>query len=480
MPEVERASPRIGPWRLLGHALAFLFLWPAFGVYHGPAMLITTPLFHGVDPGALRWGMIAAAIAMWRELAVVGAALAATAALAALLAGGRPAPAPSRLRSLAGGLADALIVALALYLGLALELPSVLRHPAAAALHDLPVWKASAALAVLVGALAAAIGRLRGATLRHLAAAAVLVAVGFALVRLPSHGRAEARSGVRVVLGLDSLSRRDAGEELRRMALERGGTWYARAVTPGLLTNAVWLSLVTSHRPSEIGVFFTFQSPDWRTLPANLVERARAEGLHTVSFFSDQFTMHVGADLRFDEDRSGPRGWRQVVTAAVKDAGLFLPVVLPHLPRIPGAATPANQAGTYAYSLRRELEDIFTAGRSDRGTLVLAHLDYLHQARYPGYSELTPEQRARVRAARVLTLVDQSIHWQYPRTAVSRSTSTAGSSRTSSGRSRRRSTRPGSSPLPAGTLSFCSPITDCARGSPRPASATRHITAYRS
>ncbi len=144
----------------------------------------------------------------------------------------------------------------------------MLRHPAAAALHDLPVWKASAALAVLVGALAAAIGRLRGATLRHLAAAAVLVAVGFALVRLPSHGRAEARSGVRVVLGLDSLSRRDAGEELRRMALARGGTWYARAVTPGLLTNVVWLSLVTSHRPSEIGVFFTFQSPDWTHAPA--------------------------------------------------------------------------------------------------------------------------------------------------------------------------------------------------------------------
>ncbi len=416
MIDVARAAPRVGPWRLLGHALAFLVLWPAFAILQGPAVLATTSLFDGVDPAALRWGMVAGALGMWRELAAAGAALAVTAALAALLAGGRAAPAPSRLRSLGAGLADALGVALALFLGIALELPSALRHPAATALHDLPVWKATALLALLVASLAAGAGWLRASTGRHLAVAAALVAAGFALVRFPPGAPGEARAGVRVVLGLDSLSRRDAGAGLRRLCEGRGGTWYARAVTPGLLTNVVWSGIVTSHRPSELGVFFTFQSPDWRTLPPNLVERARAAGLHTVAFFADQFTMQLGADLPFDEDRSGPRGWRQTVTAALKDAGVFLPALLPHLPHIPGAATPANQEGTYAFSLRRELEDVFTAGREGRGALVLAHLDYLHQPRYPGYSELSPEERARVRAARVAAILDKSVHWQYPRT----------------------------------------------------------------
>jgi hypothetical protein len=88
--------------------------------------------------------------------------------------------------------------------------------------------------------------------------------------------------------------------------------------------------------------------------------------------------------------------------------------MLPWLPRIPGAQTPANQAGTYAFSLRRELQSVFTAGREEGGGLVLAHLDYLHQARYPGYSELQPQEQWRVLRAPLRAIRDLSLHWEYP------------------------------------------------------------------
>jgi hypothetical protein len=187
-------------------------------------------------------------------------------------------------------------------------------------------------------------------------------------------------------------------------------------VSPGLITNAVWWSIVTGAPPHSTGVFFIFQNPAPERLPPNLVYRAKTLGLHTCAHFSDQLTMQVGALLPFDEDHSGPRGWLQVTTAALKDAGWLLPVILPHLPRLPGAFTPQNQAHTYAFSLRRELSEILTCGGTPRGSLTLAHVDYLHQARYPGFSELTAPERARVWSAPVAALVDRSIDWQYPMT----------------------------------------------------------------
>lgn len=179
-----------------------------------------------------------------------------------------------------------------------------------------------------------------------------------------------------------------------------------------MLTNAVWTAILSGKPVADTGVYFVFQSPDWSRLPDNLVSRANRAGIHTVAFFSDQFTTHVGSDAPFQEDRSGPRGWMQAGTAAVKDASLFLPVILPHLPQLPGA-TPSNQSGTYAYSLRRELAEILASGRPDRRTLAIGHLDYLHQPRFPGYSELSWTERRRVLSSPVWALEDASMNWQY-------------------------------------------------------------------
>jgi hypothetical protein len=394
--------------------IVFLVLWPALAIHFAADSLAATPLFAGVEPAALRWGMTAGAVQLWREHLVVGLVLAAVTVGVALASGGRESG--SRLLQLAGGVGDGALVALALAAGIALEYPATLRHPGWTLLLPLPVCAAQCVQLAVLAALGLVLGRRRGTPLRHVAVAAGLVVIGLAAARGPAVGRAGARSGVRLLLGIDSLSRAEIGEQFRALAVRRGGSYYARAVTPGLLTNVVWASVLTSHRPSELGVFFTFQAPDWGRMPPNLVERARDAGLHTVAFFADQFTMQLGADLPFDEDRSGPRGWRQVATCAVKDAGLFLPIVLPYLPRIRGATAPANQEGTFAFSLRRELADVLTAGRDGGPSLVLAHLDYLHQPRYPGLSELTPQERARVRQAKVAAVIDKSIDWQYPPT----------------------------------------------------------------
>jgi hypothetical protein len=96
---------------------------------------------------------------------------------------------------------------------------------------------------------------------------------------------------------------------------------------------------------------------------------------------------------------------------------VFLPLILPWLPELPGRGSPPNQAGTYAFSLRRELGEIFAGRRAESGSLVLGHIDYLHQARFPGLSELTDAQRAAVREAPLSGLVDRSIDWQYPNAA---------------------------------------------------------------
>jgi hypothetical protein len=156
-----------------------------------------------------------------------------------------------------------------------------------------------------------------------------------------------------------------------------------------------------------------YQSVDWSRSPFQLVRRASDSGCQTISFFSDQFTTYVGSTAGFDRIRSGPKGWLQLATAGLKDASVFLPVALPLLPRIPGARTPANQSGTFAFDLRREIDAILTEGTS-RCTFVAGHIDYLHQPLYPRYSDLTPSQRSIVHRSRVEALQDLSLDWQFP------------------------------------------------------------------
>jgi hypothetical protein len=403
-------------WRALGHVLAFAIGWPAFTVWFAPRQLTVSTLFNGIPPAIVRLGMAWSTVVMWRELAAGVAALSALSLGAALLSGGLRPTGAGRVRQLAAGGLEAVVTGLALLCGIAAELPAALRHPALAPLWSWPVSRVLLALAVLTAAAALALaGRSLVLLARRLAVAALLAGIGLGAARgLPDGGRERAGRGARIVLGLDSISADGAIEPLRALTAANGGTWYEQATSPGLLTNSVWTAIVTSRMPSETGVFFTFQTPDWTRLPPSLPVRAKTAGLHTCSFFSDQLTMQLGADLPFDENHSGPRGWLQVGTAAVKDTSWFLPLVLAHLPPLPGAATQANQGGTYSFSLERELADVLTCNAGGGETLVLAHLDYLHQARYPGMSELTGAERARVRATPVEALVDESIHWQYP------------------------------------------------------------------
>jgi hypothetical protein len=378
------------------------------------AALLENPLFAGLSVSVAATAVAATVGEMWSELVACGACVAAVAALF-----GKALGAPSR-RGRSGfeeGIFDAALVFGALYVGIALEHPAALRHAALWPLRPLPVLAVTMALAAGVLAASAVRGRRArcpSGVVRHVAATVAVAILGWALA-LHGHRPAPAAArGTRVLLGLDSLSQLDPVSALKQFTLEHGGTWFERAVTPGLLTNAVWPAILTSRPPSESGIFFIYQSPDWRSFPDNLVERARGAGFETVSFFSDQFTTHVGSDAGFDLNRSGPRGWKQVSTAVVKDASILLPVMLPWLPRIPSAVTPPNQSGTYAYDLDLEISEILAAGGMGAPAFVAAHLDYLHQPRYPSYSELTVQERLRVLVAPLSALADQSMHWQYP------------------------------------------------------------------
>lgn len=392
---------------------AFLFVWPLITALCAASTVRQTSLFVPVPTRMLLLGCAVVVVRMWREFLVTGLLLAAVTALASRVARSGPVP-DGRARHFCLGLVEAAFSASSLGLGVCLVLPAALNHPASP-LRGSSVLVATLATAGVAMGLALVLrvvsfGSIR--TGRALGVAAALAMLGAVLARDAPGDLSRAYPRTRVLLGLDSISQEDEVEPLRRFTSDRGGTWYEHPVTPALLTNAVWTAILTGRAASETGVYFVFQSPDWARFPDNLVARANEAGCRTISFFSDQFTTHVGSDAPFLEDRSGPRGWMQVGSAAVKDASVFLPIVLPHLPQLPGA-TPANQSGTYAYSLRRELSEILASGSMDSPTLAIAHLDYLHQPRFPGYAELSPAERRRVLGAAVRTLVDRSMDWQH-------------------------------------------------------------------
>lgn len=213
-----------------------------------------------------------------------------------------------------------------------------------------------------------------------------------------------------VLLGIDSLAQTDEVAPLRRWVGSRGGAWYERAVTPGLLTNAVWASVMTMRPVREHGVFHTFQR--FPSGGAPLVENARHAGFHTISVFSDQLTCSIGSQAGFDEDRSGPVGWRQLGLAIVQNSSVFLPLFRPLLPRAPWSPAPPNHAGTFTYDLTRELREILTSGAPGRRTFVAAHLTYLHMAAYPRLVDLSWNELSRVARAPAGSLRDRTLDWQ--------------------------------------------------------------------
>lgn len=307
---------------------------------------------------------------------------------------------------------------LALSIGVVAIYPAQLRHPIIFFLRSLPVAVAVLLLVSLLAIVAAVLGYVRTRTKRGTAvvASSIIVAIvaSSVLTAIPTRVTDEGIRGSILLLGLDSLAQTQDLPFLESMAEDPSWTWYEHPVTPGLLTNSVWPAILMNRPVHETGCYLTFQDPVWERSPYNMVEAAEESGFETWSFFSDQFTTYVGTNGGFDVNRSGPKGWLQPGTAAIKDASILLPVMLPRLPTIPWAKSPRNQSGTFAYDLRRELEEIATAGDEGQPVFVAAHLDYLHQPAYPGLHELSSQNIRAVLRAPVKYIRDLSIHWQYP------------------------------------------------------------------
>jgi hypothetical protein len=388
--------------RLLPHLTFFLLAWPLLSIALGVAFLKEQPItFVLAWPTALT-GISAGALNLIPELLGLG--------LIAGLAGALVFAASDRFVT-RGAWLEPLAVLFAFVGGFAMELPALLRHPMLLPLRQSPVWLAQ----ILVPLLALLLALLGGRRLLRALPVAVVFLLAWGLTLTPHLGaqRTAPRDSV-FILGLDSLSQSDPLAPLRQTVAGANGTWYQHPVTPGLLTNSVWVALLQHRHPHETGVFLTYQRPDWKRSPYQLVSEGKRRGFETWSFFSDQFTTHVGAHGGFDVNRSGPVGWLQLATASMKEVHILGPVLLPRLPRIPFARTPRNQSGTYGYRLSTELHDFFTAGSRDSKILSIGHVDYLHQPGYPGLSDLTPHERGRVRRAKVDRIWDLSLHWQYP------------------------------------------------------------------
>jgi hypothetical protein len=305
--------------------------------------------------------------------------------------------------------AEAMSVLLALFCGACFWFPTLLSSAALAPLGYVPAALLFAVLTAFAGALVFALVP-RGRRLRVGVALAAIGSVApvahMAWNALPRGGR---RADV-VVLGLDSLSQHDDVRPLRGWVADRGGSWYDRPVTPALVTNAVWASVMMRQPVREHGVFHVFQElPGGR---APLLKAADAAGYHTIGMFSDQLTAAVGAQAGFDEDRSGPVGWRQLILPAVQNGSVFLPLVKPMLPRWWPSAAPPNHAGTYTYDPAREIREVLTAGADGRRTFVMAHLTYVHLTAFPRMVDLSWRERWAVATTIAQRLRDRSFHWQ--------------------------------------------------------------------
>ena len=381
-------------------------LWPLVSLLMAAVEIQELP-YYAVSPTQALSGAAAGVVVLAPDFLVVGllALLVSTMSFGTLAAHGFL-TAGSR-RAVA---AEPVLLFLAAFFGIAVCYPTVVAHPVLTFAHGYPALPVTLGLGV--AAAASALARADG--WRGGVVAAVTLMIGLGLPQPVLRGWIHAPSGSGqaplVVLGLDSLSHSDDLTALRALGARHGGTWYTHAVTPGLLTNAVWTSILLARPVREHGIFHTFQ-----TFPAasdTLVTRARSAGFRTVSVFPDQITCAVGSQAGFDEDRSGPVGWRQLATQLVENASLLLPVVRPILPQRVLSAVPANHAGTFTYDLDRELDSIFGEGDQGGRALLVSHLTYLHHPRFPSYRELTRSERRGVWWTPAGEVRDWSFDWQ--------------------------------------------------------------------
>lgn len=406
--------------RLLPHALYFFILWPlATAVFAGLLMREQSAGFATISPAVAIGGMFAGIGRMWPEFLFGGLLLFVfTTTLFALVSRLAGRSGESKLVAFLYRGFEPLLFTLAVAVGVASEFPGLLRHSAFRLLRDVSVLTAILLMVGAVLVVAATYGfvrnRWRGALV--LTAAVVSITGGsWLLAQLPFSLRTHtAQHSAIVLLGIDSISQADDVRPLYELTAASGGVWYQRPMTPGLLTNAVLPSIFMSRYPRENGVFFIFQSVDWKRAPWNLVEEAKRRGYETWSYFSGQFTCYLGSQAGFDHDRSSPKGWIHLTSSGLKDASVFLPLILPRLPRLPFSVTAPNQDGTFTYDLQEELEEILSSGSGGRRPFIAGHVDYLHASNYPRMRDLTSAQRRAVLRADVDAIQDMSLHWQYP------------------------------------------------------------------
>lgn len=320
---------------------------------------------------------------------------------------------PEGDRRLSAGaiLAEALLLFVAIVWGVSMWYPAVVSEPVLIPTWGVPAGVVIALLATLVVLGARSLGK-PGSRLKL---AAMLLLVGLVIPGGPGlRARFEGAWGSApsiVVLGIDSLSHADDLDPFREWAREDGGTWYERAVAPGLLTNAVWASILTGQPVRTHGVFHTFQ-PFPGPGAATFLRAARGRGFRTVSMFPDQTTCAVGSEAGFDRDRSGPIGWRQLLLPIVANSSILVPLTRPLFPDVWPSPLASNQAGTYTYNVGRDIRSIFSAGGGPHPTLVAAHLTYLHLPAYPRSVDLSWDELTRVALTPARRVRDRSLDWQ--------------------------------------------------------------------
>jgi hypothetical protein len=288
--------------------------------------------------------------------------------------------------------------------------PGVLSQPLFLPLDFLPVYWLLLLMAAVVAVGIVITGR-RG---RRVRLAIALFAVG-----LLSPGPLWLRTVVErafgdpptaILLGVDSISFSDDLTPVANWVRADGGTWYDRAVTPGLFTNAVWTSILTQQPIRTHRIYHTFQR--MRAEDAVLLHDARRQGYRTIGMFYDQLTAAPGPTAGFDENRSGPMGWRQLLLPMVANSSLIVPVIGSAFPRPWPGASPSNEAGTFTYDLSREIRSLLRAGKDGQRTFVAGHLTYVHLPVYPSVLELSPAEFKAVLMAPASSVRDRTIDWQ--------------------------------------------------------------------
>lgn len=394
--------------RFAAYLIAIFLIWPLTSTIMGTLYALTIPYFTPSLWQALLFSFGGMTI-MLPDILVVGSiCLLFCLALFSLLAS---LGFTIKVSSKFGLIVEPTILFFAAIFGASLYYPAVLSFPVFSIFGLLPIWVLTSMLACLMIGwciLLSTPGHRLYVVITILAFSVVaplpVICRNQMIPKIPSPSPT-------VLLGIDSLSFSDNLSHIRHWTQTKGGAWYAKAVSPGLLTNPVWTSILLMEPVHEHGVFHVFQSrPD--SSSESLIASAKKHGYYTVSFFSDQLTCWIGGDYAFDQNRSGPMGWRQLSTIIYEDSSILLPLWKPVLPNLPFSSVPPNHAGVYTYSIERELSEVLSQPPHKKGTLVVGHSTYLHIPSYPKYSDLSWDECKRVLRSQAFRIMDRSFDWQ--------------------------------------------------------------------